>query len=273
MLDRWLRLWFGFDEPVSRGTYFRHGVALTAFKYALDALLIWRFAGARWTPLDYLNPLWSTRQHLLESGPSWLLPVLVAIALPFLWIGVSMSMRRAIDAGRSPWIALLFFVPVINFVLMAVLSLLPPLSKLKWPVEPPPLAMDDRMKSAMLGVAASLAITLLTVGVGVYLRRSYSTGLFLGAPFTIGYISSYIYNHGHARPAGQSILLALGSVTIAAGALVIFALEGLICIAMAWPMTRSGCMRRVAITTRARTRANSRPKCRAIWIVATTWSR
>jgi len=236
MLDRWLRLWFGFSDPVDRGTYVRHGAGLTAFKYAIDALLIWRFAGIVWTPFDYLSPLWSTRQHLLQSGPAWLLPVLVAIALPFLWIGVSMSMRRAIDAGRSPWIALLFFVPVINFVLMAVLSLLPPLSKMKWPVEPPPLAMDDRMKSAMLGVAASLAITLLTVGIGVYLRRSYSTGLFLGVPFTIGYISSYIYNHGHARPAGQSILLAMGSVTIAAGALVIFALEGLICIAMAWPI-------------------------------------
>ena len=50
MLARWLRLWFGFHEPVSRGTYFRHGVGLTAFKYAIDALLIWRFAGIVWTP-------------------------------------------------------------------------------------------------------------------------------------------------------------------------------------------------------------------------------
>jgi hypothetical protein len=164
------------------------------------------------------------------------LPVLVAIALPFLWIGVSMSMRRAIDAGRSPWIALLFFVPVINLLLMAVLSLLPSVTRMKWPVEAPPLAVDERMKSAMLGVAAALGITLLTVGIGVYLRRSYSTGLFLGVPFTIGYISSYIYNHGHARPAGQSIALAMASVTIAAGAVVIFALEGLVCIAMAWPI-------------------------------------
>ena len=236
MLARWLRLWFGFSDPVDRGTYFRHGLGLTAFKYGLDALLIWRFADRVWTPLDYLNPLLQARQELLQDGPAWLLPLLIAMALPFLWIGVSMSMRRAIDAGRSPWIALLFFVPVINFVLMAILSLAPPLSKMQWPVEPPPLAMDDRIKSAMLGVAASVAITLLTVGIGVYLRRSYSTGFFLGVPFTVGYISSYIYNHGHARPAGQSILLAMGSVTIAAGSLVIFALEGVICIAMAWPI-------------------------------------
>ncbi len=236
MLARWLRLWFGFSDRVARGTYFRHGALLTAFKYAVDALLIWRFADVVWTPLDYLSPLWTTRQQLLQSGPSWLLPALVAIALPFLWIGVSMSMRRAVDAGRSPWLALLFFVPVINFALMAVLSLLPPLSRVVWPVEAPPVMVDERMKSAILGVAAGLGITLLTMGIGVYLRRSYSTGLFLGVPFTIGYISSYIYNYRHARPAGQSIVLAMASVTIAMGALVVFALEGVICVAMAWPI-------------------------------------
>ena len=236
MLARWLRLWFGFSDPVDRGTYFRHGALLTALKYGLDALLIWRFAGVFWTPLDYLNPLWSTRQHLLQTGPSWLLPALVAIALPFLWIGVSMSLRRAVNAGRSPWLALLFFLPVINLALMAILSVLPSSSRVHWPVATPPLAVDERMKSAMLGVAASLGITVATVLLGVYLRRSYSTGLFLGVPFTIGYISSYIYNYRHARPAGQSIILAMASVTIAAGALVLFALEGMICVAMAWPI-------------------------------------
>ncbi|HEY3220709.1 MAG TPA: SRPBCC family protein [Gemmatimonadales bacterium] len=236
MLARWLRLWFGFRDPVSRGTYFRHGLGLMAFKYAIDALLIWRYAGRLWTPLNYLSPLLSTRTELLRGAPPWLLPSLVAIALPFLWIGVSMSMRRAADAGASPWIALLFFVPALNFVLMAILSLLPSRSTIAWPVEAPPPAVDDRLKSAMLGVAASLGITLITVGIGIYLRRSYSAGLFLGVPFTIGYISSYIYNYRYTRPAGQSIMIALASVTIAAGALVVFALEGTVCTLMALPI-------------------------------------
>jgi uncharacterized membrane protein YhaH (DUF805 family) len=236
MIARWVRLWFGFRDPVDRGTYFRHGAGLMALKYAIDAFLIWRFAGRVWTPLNYLSPLLSTRTELLRGAPPWLIPVLVAIALPFLWIGVSMSMRRAVDAGASPWIALLFFVPALNFVLMAVLSLLPSQSTIEWPVEPPPPAVDDRLKSAMLGVAAALGIALATVGVGVYLRRSYSTGLFLGVPFTIGYISSYIYNYRTERPAGQSIVIALASVTIAAGALVLFALEGSVCTLMALPI-------------------------------------
>jgi uncharacterized membrane protein YhaH (DUF805 family) len=235
MLARWGRLWFGFRDPVDRGTYFRHGVGLMAFKYAIDALLIWRFAGRVWTPLNYLSPLLSTRTELLRDA-QWLIPVLVALALPFLWIGVSMSMRRAADAGVSPWIALLFFVPAVNFILMAWLSLLPSKSIGESPVEPPPPAVDDRLKSAMLGVAASLAISLSTVGIGIYLRRSYSAGLFLGVPFTVGYISSYIYNYRHSRPPGESIMVALASVSIAGGALIVFALEGAVCVMMALPI-------------------------------------
>jgi uncharacterized membrane protein YhaH (DUF805 family) len=236
MLARWLRLWFGFRDPVDRGTYLRHGLGLTAFKYGLDALLVWRFAGRVWTPLDYLNPLLSVRERLLAGAPAWLLPVMVAIALPFLWVGVSMSMRRAVDAGLSPALALLFFIPGLNFLLM--LGLCIPRSERRPVMSPDARSTSaaERFQSAMLGVAASLAITLLSLGVAVYLRRTYSAGLFLGVPFTVGYISSYIYNYRTLRPAGESFVVALASVSIAAGALVVFALEGLICVAMAWPI-------------------------------------
>ena len=69
MLARWVRLWFGFRDPVDRGTYFRHGAGLMALKYGIDALLIWRFAGRVWTPLNYLSPLLSTRTELLRGAP------------------------------------------------------------------------------------------------------------------------------------------------------------------------------------------------------------
>jgi len=236
MLARWLRLWFGFTDPVDRWTYLRHGLGLTAFKYGIDALLVWRFADRVWTPLDYLNPTLAARTELLNDGPAWLLPLMVVIALPFLWIGVSMSMRRASDAGLSPWVALLFFVPGLNLLLMLVLALVSShQSNVPLVVEAVQVS-KERMQSAMLGVAASLGITLLSVGIGVYLRQQYSAGLFLGVPFTIGYISSYIYNHSQPRPAGQSIMMALASVTIAAGALVVFALEGAVCVVLALPI-------------------------------------
>src|ERR1700756_2901994 len=81
-LARWVRLWFGFRDPVDRRTYFRHGFGLMALKYAIDALLIWRFAGRVWTPLTYLSPLLSARTELLRAAPQWLLPLPVAIGLP-----------------------------------------------------------------------------------------------------------------------------------------------------------------------------------------------
>jgi uncharacterized membrane protein YhaH (DUF805 family)/uncharacterized protein YndB with AHSA1/START domain len=235
VLARWLRLWFGFTDPVDRWTYFRHGLGLMGFKYAVDSLLVWSFTGRVWSPVVYLSPLWSVRQRFLETAPVWLAPAMLAFALPFLWIGVSMSMRRAIDAGASARLALLFFIPFINLFLMLGLSLAPSRQHNVPLVIERVQASKDRMRSAMLGVAASLGITLITVGIGVYLRRTYSAGLFLGVPFTIGYISSYIYNYHADRRPGESLAIAIASVMIAGGALVVFALEGAMCIAMALP--------------------------------------
>jgi hypothetical protein len=59
VLDRWLRLWFGFSDPVDRGTYLRHGLGLLLFKYAVDALLVLWFTGRFWNPAVYLLPLWT----------------------------------------------------------------------------------------------------------------------------------------------------------------------------------------------------------------------
>jgi uncharacterized membrane protein YhaH (DUF805 family) len=231
-----LHVWFSFDVPVNRGTYVLHGAALMLAKYLVDAAVVYQFAGVVWTPLRYVNPLLSLRADVLERGPDWLGPALVLFTLPFLWIGVSMSLRRAADAGRSPWLALLFFVPGVNYVLMATLALLPSLSRVSGPVEASPPQIDERLKSALLGVAAAVAITLVSLGMGVYLRRAYSAGLFLGVPFTIGYITAYIHNRRFPRSQRESIVLAVASVAIACGAIVVFALEGLVCTLMALPV-------------------------------------
>jgi len=223
-------------SPVDRKTYATYGFGLMALKYALDATLIWRFTGHWWTPLEYLSPLWTTRQQVLQGAPAWLAPALVVITLPFLWIGVTLTLRRAVNAGLSPWTCLLFFAPGVNYLLMLALCLVSQFPKrARVPAVPVP-QVDERLTSALLGVAASLGITLVTVGIGVYLKRSYSTGLFLGVPFTIGYISSYIYNRRFPRSAGESIVVALASVTIAGGALIVFALEGMMCMVMALPL-------------------------------------
>ena len=116
-VGRALRLWFSGrgGDPVDRRTYLLHGAGLMLCKYAVDAMAVWGLTGHVLTPLDYANPVWSLRERLLRDGPSWLAPALVVWTLPFVWIGVSMTLRRAVDAGRSPWVSLLFFVPFVNY--------------------------------------------------------------------------------------------------------------------------------------------------------------
>src|SRR5256886_9587460 len=83
-----------------------------------DVLQVRRRRGGRrgvhrlWTPLQYVNSVTLLREQALSKLPSAAMLRLALRTLPFLWIGFGMSLRRAADAGKSAWWALLFFVPV-----------------------------------------------------------------------------------------------------------------------------------------------------------------
>src|SRR2546428_9670908 len=146
-----------------------------------------------------------------------------------------MTLRRAVDAGRAPWWCLLFVVPGLNYAVMLWLALLPSRADRGAPAARA-TAVDLRFRAGLLGVAAALAIAIPTVLIGVYLRRMYSAGLFLGTPFTIGYISAYVFNAWGARSGSTPRQVAVLAVALAGGAMLVFALEGAVCIAMAFPI-------------------------------------
>lgn len=203
------------------------------FKYLADAGVIRLATGVVWTPFDYFDPVWSLRTAALGQGHELLAFFLAIWTLPFLWIGVSLSMRRSLDAGRSAWGVIVFFIPFFNYVLMLVLSVLP-----SRPPRPgvPPQKVDPGLRSALYAVAAGLAITIPTVLLALYERRFYSLGLFLGTPFTLGAICANVYNRGQARSFRNTVPVVLLTVAILGLVLVLFALEGILCIAMAFPI-------------------------------------
>ena len=231
-----LRLWFGLHEPVSPGAYAASGFGLMVFKYLVEALLIYAVTGNWLLPQHYLNPLLTSRQHLLREA-DWLLWVLVLWTLPFLWIGVSMTLRRAVDAGRSPFLSLLYFAPVVNYVLMLVLCLLP-----SRPTAPPLAAgavapsMDARFQSAMLGIVLGVGIALAMVGLSVAVFGVYGTTLFFATPVVMGAVAAFVFNRDHPRTIGATLLVAVLTVFMAGGSLLLFALEGVLCLAMAAPL-------------------------------------
>lgn len=233
---KFFSLWFGLSQRVDRRRYILSGVGLMALKYLVDATVVWQFTGRWWSPLDYVSPLWSVRSIALQGVPPSVLLGLSLWTLPFVWIGVSMSLRRSADAGRSPWLALLFFVPFVKFGLITVLCLLPSVPTATWKSSVPPPVFDERLKSALLAIGASLAITIPTILLGVYFKKSYSFGLFLGTPFTAGWVSAHMFNAGHPRGAGETIRLALISTALSGAVLLVFAAEGAFCLAMAFPL-------------------------------------
>jgi hypothetical protein len=181
--------------------------------------------------------------------------LLVLLAMPFLWVGVTMSVRRAADAGLSPWLGVGFLVPGINYGVIAALSAFPTKAAASWtpaPLRPyrapgdgsgerggpPPSGVElpSDVTSALLGLAACIGLGLMMLGLSVYGLGAYGLALFFATPFTMGAVSSFIYNAKYQRSLGRTVGLALTGTLMTGSAVLLFAIEGVICLAMAFPI-------------------------------------
>jgi hypothetical protein len=239
MRMRLVERWFGFASPVGRRFYLVSGVLLALVRYAVDLGVIWVMTGHMLTPVEFLSPFLATRVSVLEGAPDWVGWVLVAEALVFLWIAVSMSVRRAADAGLPPIIGLVVLIPFGNLIGVAVLAVLPG----KAPVAEHAIARpSDQLRgvsSAVLGIASAVAIALVGIWASVYLFRMYGAALFLATPILMGATSGWIYNRPAPRSVASTVAVAMVSVAVAALCILLFALEGVLCLAMASPIAFS----------------------------------
>jgi hypothetical protein len=233
-VSRWLKLWFGFTERVDRRAYALSGFSLMAFKYATDALLVWGANGELWTPADYLSPLLSKRLELLSGNERGVLALLFVLTLPFVWIGASMTLRRALDAGLAAGSTLLFFVPGVNYLWMLLLCLLPSRGAGESPAEQPALPATSRalfVAAAPAGLLGAAAMFL-----SVFVFDSYLAMLFVGVPFAVGFAAGFRLQRDTNASGASAFVAAQLALLLAAGALLLFALEGVMCLAMAYPL-------------------------------------
>lgn len=230
------KLWFQLSGRVSRRDYLLSGIALVALKYALDVALVYATARQLWTPLDYLNPLISARKQASGEAPSWTLLSMGAFAIPFLWIGVSMTLRRCVDAGLSPWFALAFFLPLLNWLWMAALCLLATSPRVALPSRAEATAPEDAVRAALVGTAAGLGVALVMGALHLGLLKSYGAAMFLGTPFTMSSVAGFLFNRRTARSPGATVNVALLTLLLAAGGMLVFAFEGGVCLLMAAPL-------------------------------------
>jgi uncharacterized membrane protein YhaH (DUF805 family) len=227
------RLWFAFDAPVDRRTYVLNGLLLAAIKYAGDVALVWFATRTLWLPSNYLSPSTAVTALSGSAAPSWLSIALALWTLPFLWVGVSMSMRRAFDAGISGWSALLFFLPYVNYAYMAVMAVLP---SQRHASQVRSVRAAGTNRSAAVAIVAGMTVGLGMLAISVYGFAAYGAALFLGTPFLIGALTAFLLNRPNAIPGAQTqLIVALTMASVGAIALVT-AGEGAVCLLMAAPI-------------------------------------
>lgn len=157
-----------------------------------------------------------------------------AIAIPFFWAGISLTLRRLRDAGHRPRWVFLFFFPIANLLLFLYLSLAP--SKARLAVNPDPLpnkmAATDAILGVVIGAVLGFALELLSAN---YLAQ-YAWGLFLGVPFITGFVTSWFLNAGVVHSRTQTVSLCALTPMLIGLFLIGFRLEGLVCLLMALPL-------------------------------------
>lgn len=229
---------------VDRSTYALVGVVGFAVKHNLDRLVATYEFHRPWGLFNYWVPVRDVvRITALQKSEAVFLATMVALSLPFIWVGVVLTIKRLRSARLSPALVLLFFAPVLNLPFFILLCLVPDrqASSVHHGAERKDSVLARVIPESAVGsVAISLLITV-PVGVGMValgtkLLMNYGWGLFVAVPYSMGFAAALIYGMRQSRSMGSCIRVALLSVVLLGLGLMAVAFEGLFCLVMAIPL-------------------------------------
>ncbi len=232
MIPHTLRTLFMLSGSVSRSRFLVTGLVLAALKYSVDAGSYWYMTGKVWKLSTYLDPIFAERISGVDRIPTAYLAFLVVWALPFLWIGVAMSARRAREAGYSQWVSLGFLLPYVSYLTILVLIFSP--------ARPPQPALDSNdelsFRSALGGLGLTVVLGTALIAALTEGLHYYGSALFMGVPFLLGTVTGYLFNAPNERSLGSTLGVVTLALILGSGGMLAFALEGLVCLVMAFPI-------------------------------------
>jgi len=237
---------FRWDGTVGRGFYALVGVIGFAFKHNLDRLVATAIFHRRWGVFNYwIPPVRVLHLDSLPRSDALFLLTMLMTALPFIWVGVALTIRRLRAIGLPIWLVVLFFVPVLNLFFFLLLSTLP--SRAPKGAAPPPAR--DRLEkifdrfiphhivgSAAMAVLITGILGAATVGFATAQMPVYGMGLYVGLPFCLGLISSLIDGYHNPRSFLRCLAVSALSAMLAGLGLFGLAIEGAFCLIMAVPI-------------------------------------
>ncbi len=243
------------------------GVWLFALKFMIDRLVATIGFARPWSPLNYLMPNEAYGLPLLPAPDRIFYATMLAVALPFVWIGIVLTLRRLSDAGLPRWLAVLFFVPVANLLFFLALGVLPSKgTKRGVAIEPLPVdaeeqssvplrviplgyGHDDESRRPLVhwfprsAAASAFVAVFLPVPLAVGLAflaarvfRDYGWGIFVAMPFVVGMTAAVLHGYRTPRTIGQSLGVGCLSLAASGAGMITFAIEGLGCLIMCAPL-------------------------------------
>jgi uncharacterized membrane protein YhaH (DUF805 family) len=233
------------EGKIDRGPYALVGLVGFAIKHNFDRLAAWLVFHRPWSVFNYWIPVSRAVQitSLPPSDRTFLLFMLV-LSLPFIWVGVALTMQRLRAMGLPVWLVVLFFAPYVNLLFFLILCVYP--SESAEDLRKLPRARENRTLKKIIPESnwGSAAMALLITSVlgaaatllSVRVLGVYGWGLFVALPFCLGLISAVLYGYHQPRSLRSCLLVASLSVALLGGVLLAFAVEGAICLAMAAPI-------------------------------------
>jgi uncharacterized membrane protein YhaH (DUF805 family) len=230
------------SDTIGRRDFVIAGLLLFAVKHNLDRLIALVVFRTEWNIFHYLMPI---SAHGVPANRTAFLLTMLATSLPFAALGVWFTAKRLRDAGLSPLLALLFFLPIGNLLFFAVLSVLPAAREQSSGAAAGTPARRRFLEricphsasgSAFVSVVGTALVFVPLIAIAVGLFETYGWVTFVGFPFAQGMVAAIVYGvHQPRRLAG---CLGVAALTVAVDGilLLVFALEGIFCIVMAAPI-------------------------------------
>ncbi len=250
--------WFSLSSTVNRGTYIAVGWSLAIVKYVIECVAVYVATGTWFSPTDFVNPWLNSKAPFLIDAPAAGL-VWLAFTIPFVWIAIAMSVRRAADVGLSRWFGLLVLIPIVNLMLMLVLACLPTgwlrrtasesaedeahREELASAFRPTPAMIEvneNPIRAREAPVVAAMLMgtfTLVSVGaISVWLLQLYGFVLFFSAPVVAGAVSGFVYNRRQTQGSMALLGIIVLSNVLSYAIMLAVGIDGAICLAMAFPL-------------------------------------
>ncbi|HJT24142.1 MAG TPA: hypothetical protein VJ873_06165, partial [bacterium] len=246
-----LKYLFRWDGTVDRGPYLAVGLVGFALKYNMDRLIAYFGFGKAWSVFNYFAPTSGKLGQFLSDLDPQMGLVFLAAALPFIWVGVVLTLRRLRSTGLPLPLVALFFAPVLNLLFFLLLAAIPAQDdqgeKTGRPEGSLRYWLDRWIPKSLLGSAlAATLIAALLGGVVVWVTidffKSYGWTVFVAVPFGMGLLAALLHGYHEPRSLFQSLTVSVLSALFLGVLLLAGAFEGIFCLFMAMPLGLVLCM-------------------------------